>query len=151
MQNAVAVYDITLQKDGGSILPDGKVKIKLPVPADIDGDKCRVYFIDGDGKTDMNAVFVDGFLVLEAENFGTCTCAVVSTEAPAIILGDVDGDGKIKISDVTMIQKSAAYIVTLSDEQSISADINKDGRVNVNDATAIQKYIAGISTGFDIG
>ncbi|MGN0558920.1 MAG: dockerin type I domain-containing protein [Acutalibacteraceae bacterium] len=67
------------------------------------------------------------------------------------VLGDVNGDGKVNVKDVTTIQKSAASIITLSDEQSKAADVNKDGKVNVTDATAIQKYSAGIETGLDIG
>ena len=66
-------------------------------------------------------------------------------------LGDVNGDSKVNVKDATMIQKSAASIITLSNEQSKAADVNKDGKVNVTDATAIQKYSAGIETGFDIG
>ena len=65
--------------------------------------------------------------------------------------GDVSGDGKINIKDATIIQKSAASLVTLTDEQKKAADVNKDGKVNVIDVTAIQRFTAGIDTGLDIG
>lgn len=67
------------------------------------------------------------------------------------VLGDVDGDGDVKIKDVTMIQRAAASIVELTEAQAKAADVNADTKVNVNDATAIQKYVAGIDTGFAIG
>lgn len=67
------------------------------------------------------------------------------------ILGDVDGDSKVNIKDVTIIQRTAASIITLTEVQTKFADVNADGKVNVNDATAIQKFVAGIDTGLEIG
>lgn len=67
------------------------------------------------------------------------------------ILGDVNGDDKVNIKDATMIQKSAAKIISLTDDESIRTDVNADAKVNVKDATAIQKFVAKIETGFLIG
>ena len=67
------------------------------------------------------------------------------------ILGDVNGDGKINIKDATMIQKAAAKIIELTDDEKLRADVNADNKNNVKDATAIQKFVAKIETGFDIG
>ncbi|MGN0558718.1 MAG: leucine-rich repeat protein [Acutalibacteraceae bacterium] len=102
---------------------------------------------------------IDGFTITgysgtEAERYandnGFKFISLGTTKEPEI-LGDVDGDGKVNIKDVTMIQRTAASIITLSDVQRKFADVNKDGKVNVNDATAIQKYTAGIDTGLEIG
>ncbi len=67
------------------------------------------------------------------------------------ILGDVNGDGKVNIKDATMIQKAAAKILSLTDDEAIRANVNSDKKVNVKDATAIQKFVAKIETGFLIG
>lgn len=67
------------------------------------------------------------------------------------ILGDVNGDGKVNIKDATMIQKAAAKIIELTDDEKLRADVNADNKNNVKDATAIQKYVAKIETGFPIG
>ena len=72
-------------------------------------------------------------------------------EPSETVLGDVDGDGDVKIKDVTMIQRAAAFIVELTEAQTKAADVNADSKVNVNDATAIQRYVAGIDTGLAIG
>lgn len=74
-----------------------------------------------------------------------------ATEPTEGIIGDVDGDGKVKVKDVTSIQRFAAGIIELNAEQLKSADVNADSKVNVNDATIIQKFLAGIDTGFNIG
>ncbi|MGN0558569.1 MAG: leucine-rich repeat protein [Acutalibacteraceae bacterium] len=67
------------------------------------------------------------------------------------IMGDVDGDGKVKVTDVTTIQRFAAGIIELIAEQIKTADVNADSKVNVKDATMIQKFLAGIVTGFVTG
>ena len=59
------------------------------------------------------------------------------------ILGDVNGDGKVNVKDVTAIQKHIAKSNELTKEQLEKADINGDGKVTVKDATALQKKIAG--------
>lgn len=61
-------------------------------------------------------------------------------------LGDVDGDGKVSIDDVTDVQKYIAGISqsTYTDEQKRIADVNKDDKINVDDVTIIQKFVAGM-------
>lgn len=67
------------------------------------------------------------------------------------VLGDVNGDGKVNVKDATLIQKAAAKIIELTDEEKLRADVNADNKNNVKDATAIQKFAAKIETGFPIG
>lgn len=65
-------------------------------------------------------------------------------------LGDVNGDGKINVSDATVIQKYAAELITLTDAQIAVADTNNDGLININDATLIQRYAAELITSFNV-
>ncbi|MDO4420169.1 MAG: dockerin type I repeat-containing protein, partial [Ruminococcus sp.] len=67
------------------------------------------------------------------------------------LLGDVNGDDKVNIKDATMIQKFAAKLIDLTDDEKLRADVNSDNKNNVKDATAIQKFVAKIETGFPIG
>lgn len=64
-----------------------------------------------------------------------------SLDIPERLLGDVNGDGVVNITDATNIQKYAVSRVTLFESQLIFADFNEDGIVDVSDATDIQKYI----------
>lgn len=57
-------------------------------------------------------------------------------------MGDVDLDGKVNISDATLIQKYLVDLVPLSDNALSLADFNKDNYINIGDVTLIQKYIA---------
>lgn len=56
--------------------------------------------------------------------------------------GDVDRDGALSITDVTLIQKYLAELATLDADQLLLADYLSDGEVNIADATAIQIAIA---------
>ena len=58
------------------------------------------------------------------------------------LLGDVNGDGYIKIDDVTCILKSVVGLQTFNSTQRKAADYDGDGKITVKDATAIQKFIA---------
>ena len=66
----------------------------------------------------------------------------ISSGESDILIGDVNADGKIDITDATMIQKAVAELIELTDEQKKAADTNADGKVDITDATMIQKYVA---------
>jgi predicted amidohydrolase len=60
------------------------------------------------------------------------------------LYGDVDGDGKLSIADVTCIQKYIAGYDNLDLNLSLG-DVNADGIIGIEDATAIQKILVGIA------
>lgn len=72
---------------------------------------------------------------------------VPSTTAPVnkILIGDVNLNGKITISDATDIQSHISEYKTLSGNNAIAADVDKNGTINIKDATAIQCYLAGLT------
>ena len=55
------------------------------------------------------------------------------------VLGDINLDGTVNVSDATLLQKYIADIETLADEQTAVSDVNGDGTINVYDVTGIQK------------
>ncbi len=57
-------------------------------------------------------------------------------------VGDVDGDGRITICDVTAIQRYLAEYEELTDDQLAAADTNGDGNVTIEDVTYLQMYLA---------
>ena len=60
------------------------------------------------------------------------------------IMGDVDRDQRVDVTDATAVQKHIADIEELTGACRYLADVDDDIRVTVKDATAIQKYVAGI-------
>lgn len=77
---------------------------------------------------------------------GTLVIKAVTTGkgAEVTLLGDVNLDGNVNISDATEIQKYLADSVEFSEVRKLNADVNGDGNITVADATAIQKMIVGI-------
>lgn len=145
IENAVAAYDITLEKDGVEVQPNGDVRVTLPVPPGKKGNRCSVKNVNGNTVVDMNADLVYDTLVFTTNHFSVY---VIVEDKTALNVGDVDGDGIVSIDDVTYIQKflakyDTAPIDTDDEEQFRVADANGDGIINITDATTIQRYLAG--------
>ena len=58
------------------------------------------------------------------------------------MLGDVNNDGKIDITDATLVQMIAAEILVPTDTQKLVGDVNNDGKIDITDATLIQMFAA---------
>ena len=59
------------------------------------------------------------------------------TEKPDFILGDVNGDGLVNISDVTVL-----IDILMNDETApAAADFNQDGSINISDVTFLNDYL----------
>ena len=63
-------------------------------------------------------------------------------ERKQAVIGDVDSDGKINVSDLTMIQRHLAGFEILTGERLDLADTNGDGKVTIDDATLLQMFLA---------
>ena len=59
-----------------------------------------------------------------------------------MLKGDVNGDGKVNVSDVTALINMILGVVPIDQTR---ADVNNDGKVNVSDVTALVNIILGIS------
>ena len=98
---------------------------------------------DSIAKVDENGV-IKGVSVGETTVTLTCGDASVTVKVTVTppVIGDPDGDGKITIKDVTMIQMYCAEMIDATDEQKMQMDINGDGRITILDATVLQRYLA---------
>ncbi len=64
------------------------------------------------------------------------------TEAPTPIVGDVNGDGYVNITDVTTLTD----LLIIGTEGPTSSDVNGDGRVSIEDVTALIDLLLNGST-----
>ena len=62
------------------------------------------------------------------------------------ILGDVNNDGTVNITDATMLMRGVVGMEALSELQEILADVNCDGSVGISDATLIARFVTGLET-----
>ncbi len=69
------------------------------------------------------------------------TCQVTVTEDGTILMGDVDGDGSVKVADLVLLQKwiHADPNAKLANWQ--TADFNGDGKVNVIDLALMKQTL----------
>ncbi|MCR5652210.1 MAG: leucine-rich repeat protein [Ruminococcus sp.] len=67
------------------------------------------------------------------------------------ILGDVNGDRRLSIRDVTCIQLYLVEVLgyELDNKKMALADVNADGKVNIRDATCIQMFKVDLIKDFD--
>ena len=86
-------------------------------------------------------------------NIGTGMKLVVSDSkgeiignAPIVIKGDCDGDGKCGLSDLLRLRKQIMSIDKYGGAQLKALDINKDNSVGLADLLACRKHIVGITT-----
>ena len=62
----------------------------------------------------------------------------------AVVIGDLNGDGKINTADAVIVLKISAGMIAQDENNSIAGDCNFDGEVNTADAVLILKYSAGM-------
>ena len=143
-EKSVATYDITLQKDGIAIQPDGAITIKIPS----DVKDCKVMWLKDDGTAeDMNAKYTDGCYVFTTDHLSVYALVLNKT----ILTGDANQDGIVNVNDVTYLQMhiagnkntdGSAFIDETNKLLFDCIDMNKDGKLSVADVTALQIYIS---------
>lgn len=70
-------------------------------------------------------------------------------EKPDVVLGDVDGDGKIKTTDALLVLQHVSETITLEGNEFVAADVDKDGVIKTTDALLILQYVAENISSFD--
>jgi hypothetical protein len=96
-----------------------------------------VTFAENSGENTASALSADG------DTTGEQDSTVGASEPKSYGVGDVNGDGRI---DITDISKTAAHIKArrmLSEKGMAAADINADGKINISDLTLIAAHVKG--------
>ena len=66
----------------------------------------------------------------------------VSSAETRRLLGDVNNDGIVTISDVTALQRHIAQLVTLDYDRQAAGDVDASGNLIITDVTEIQRFLA---------
>ena len=111
-------------------------------------DKPEIATINNDGKLsikDMGTVVVT---VRNANGTATNSITIVINETGISddigMLGDVNGDGKVNVTDVSKVAAHVKGIKKLDANFAAAADVNLDGKVNVTDVSKIAAQVKGI-------
>ena len=117
-----------------------------PVPA----DKSKHEWNDGE-------ITVPPTEEAEGEKTFTCTrCGETYTEVidklepqiPALMYGDLDGNGEITSADARLALRASVGLESLSAEAAAAADVNGDNTLSAGDARLILRYAAGLESEF---
>lgn len=87
-----------------------------------------------DYPTIMKSNGLNGFEKIKIE-------AAKTADTPKKGSGDVNGDGEINVTDVSMVTAHIKGKKALTSEQKKRADVNGDGKINATDATAIASKV----------
>ena len=71
----------------------------------------------------------------------TITKGTESIIRKAVVVGDINYDGKVELPDANMITRSVIRLVTLNDIQTRAADITGKGEVNVADSSVVERFV----------
>lgn len=86
------LYDITLRSPEGEVVqPNGKVKVSIPLPGDMDGERAETYRINDDAsKTLLQSAVEEGLAVYHTNHF-SLYAVVERDDGQALAAGDTDG------------------------------------------------------------
>ena len=91
-----------------------------------------------DNLTDDQKALIDPEVIKKLTD-GEAAVAAISE----FIKGDVNGDGKININDLTKIAAHVKGKKLLTEEEQMRADVNGDGKLDINDISKIAAHIKG--------
>lgn len=101
---------------------------------------------DGDGTVTFDNVYpsslVDSTVYLSGTDLDGLT--KMGSVDLKVMLGDVTGDGEVKVGDATAILRYLVDLEQFSSDQIAAADVTGDGLVKVADATKILRYLVGL-------
>ncbi len=70
-------------------------------------------------------------------------CSVAATSFQTdIVLGDIDNNGKVEVTDATYVQRYIAKLLDFDATSILVADVDGDGKISVMDCTSIQQFVA---------
>lgn len=73
---------------------------------------------------------------------GNAVVKSVSIEKPAYVLGDVNEDGKVNMTDVNrLFRYTTRKEISLTEAQLAAADVTGDGKVNITDVNRLFKFV----------
>lgn len=122
----------------------GKYYTDYPINITADpseGYAFKEFRVTSDGKTD---IMTDSTISVTPADSSTTIEAVYEKKTgsqPEHIEGDIDSNGSVSVSDLSLLAKYLLSSVSLTDEQFRAADLNNDSKVNVIDLIKLKNII----------
>ena len=139
-----AVFDISTYKDGVKVQPNGKIKVRIPLPQGFGGGNIFVCYVDSEnGEVQkIKATVNGGYVEFEAEHFSEYAVVEAAPSVKGVDIKDIKltykKSGTIK-SNITA-DEGAKYTVKYESSNPKVASVDKNGKV-----TALKKGTAKIT------
>lgn len=148
-QNEASVfYEISFVKNGVEVKPQGAVRVFLPVPASINADGARFRRVDENRDViDLYSTLCNGGFEVGCDALGEFRI----TDKNAEYVGDVDGSGRVDITDAMLLFYHVAKKEFLAEDRLPYAEVTDDLEVDISDAMAVFYYVAKKSDTLVIG
>ena len=139
-QNEAAVfYEISFVKNGVEVKPQGAVRVFLPVPESINADGARFRRVDENRDViDLYSTLCNGGFEVGCDALGEFRI----TDKNAEYVGDVDGSGRVDITDAMLLFYHVAKKEFLAEDRLPYAEVTDDLDVDISDAMAVFYYVA---------
>lgn len=142
------IYDIKTKIDNKEVQPNGKVLVKLPIPANYDRSKLRIYHVTSEGVVEPVDMWIDGdYACFEAEHFSAY--ALVDESQSKVAYGDVNMDGQVLANDARLALRASASLEQLDPVPALVADVDGNGKILANDARQILRFSAKLQKEFE--
>ena len=70
--------------------------------------------------------------------------SMFSVSAEGSLQGDLNGDNKVNVTDVSLLSAHVKNIKSLSEDKKSAADVNGDGKINVTDVSLLAAHVKGV-------
>ncbi|MBQ7061260.1 MAG: hypothetical protein IJM85_05710 [Clostridia bacterium] len=109
-----------------------------------------VYAVPDEGAEFIGWFNASGTLLSEEPElrfYGTAPTALIArfTEVQTGLIGDVDLDGSVTVTDALLAMRHAMNIITLTGQSLLNADVDGNGTATVTDALLIMRMALGVS------
>ena len=101
-----------------------------------------------------NIVTEMGYIIVNKEDIELQDTDIIATgdklitdddkEYILIVTGDLNGDGKLTLTDMSLLRKHYLEVESLQDEYLEAADIDYNQKISLNDISIMRKHILGI-------
>ena len=97
----------------------------------------KLVIYNAEGSTLSKDATVGTNMIIKAEKDGNTITKVL------VVLGDINGDGKISTADIAKLNKAYVGKIQLNDVQKKAADVNGDGKISTADIAKLNKAYVG--------
>ncbi len=127
------VYDINVTKDGGKVQPTGTVTVRIPVPADFNGTKIIVVYVDTENGTteSIPCTIVDGYVEFKTAHFSKYALVWGNGNVKSVSISDIEVKYKdsARINPEIKADEGIKYTVTYTSSNPSVAAVDKDGNI----------------------